>query len=168
MRGKGSANKTKTCWETWVSQHLSHFYLFARQQTRTDGDAEDVLQEAILEAWKRNQEGEPCKTLVFSYIRRRAIDLGRKIQVRQNFAEDQPSELDWIEVDYARRDEAIQLRQMLAELKPEFTEVVVLHIWGGLTFAEVGVVLDISPNTAASRYRQALTKLKNQFKVKAD
>jgi RNA polymerase sigma-70 factor (ECF subfamily) len=30
----------------------------------------------------------------------------------------------------------------------------------GLTFVEIGAALDISPNTAASRYRYALEKLR--------
>jgi RNA polymerase sigma-70 factor, ECF subfamily len=37
----------------------------------------------------------------------------------------------------------------------------VLHLWGELTFAEIATVLDISSNTAASRYRYALTKLRD-------
>jgi len=39
-------------------------------------------------------------------------------------------------------------------------EVVVLHIWGGLTFEEVAQAIGVSPNTAASRYRYALEKLR--------
>ena len=35
-----------------------------------------------------------------------------------------------------------------------------LKIDGGLTFAEIGAVTGISPNTAASRYRYALEKLR--------
>jgi DNA-directed RNA polymerase specialized sigma24 family protein len=35
-----------------------------------------------------------------------------------------------------------------------------LEIDGGLTFAEIGAVAGISPNTAASRYRYALEKLR--------
>ncbi|MBM4001057.1 MAG: sigma-70 family RNA polymerase sigma factor [Planctomycetes bacterium] len=44
-------------------------------------------------------------------------------------------------------------------LPPEQAEVIVLKIWEGLTFAEIGKVLDTSPNTAASRYQYAIAKL---------
>ncbi len=48
----------------------------------------------------------------------------------------------------------------LAELPVEQREVIVLKIWQRRTFEEIGEVLDISPNTAAGRYRYGLQKLK--------
>ncbi|MEI6121290.1 MAG: sigma factor-like helix-turn-helix DNA-binding protein [Opitutae bacterium] len=38
--------------------------------------------------------------------------------------------------------------------------VVVLKIWGDLTFDEIGEQLSISPNTAASRWRYAMEALR--------
>jgi len=38
--------------------------------------------------------------------------------------------------------------------------VVHLKLWEDLTFEQIGVVLEISPNTAASRYRYGLDKLR--------
>jgi RNA polymerase sigma-70 factor (ECF subfamily) len=55
-------------------------------------------------------------------------------------------------------DESLALA--LASLPPEQREVVALKIDGGLKFAEIGEVTGISPNTAASRYRYALEKLR--------
>ncbi|MEJ6570021.1 MAG: sigma factor-like helix-turn-helix DNA-binding protein, partial [Akkermansiaceae bacterium] len=42
-------------------------------------------------------------------------------------------------------------------------EVLTLKIWGGLTFAEIGKVLSLSNNTAASRYRYALEQLQKKL-----
>jgi DNA-directed RNA polymerase specialized sigma24 family protein len=39
-------------------------------------------------------------------------------------------------------------------------EVIVLKIWHQHTFEEIGKLIDISPNTAAGRYRYGLQKLK--------
>ena len=39
-------------WKQWFQNHGSRLLLFARQQTRTPEDAEDVLQEAMLRLWK--------------------------------------------------------------------------------------------------------------------
>ncbi len=39
-------------------------------------------------------------------------------------------------------------------------EVLVMKIWNELTFAEIATALEISQNTAASRYRYALAALK--------
>ena len=48
----------------------------------------------------------------------------------------------------------------LAELPVEQREVIVLKIWNQLTFEEIGGLLEISPNTAAGRYRYGLQKMK--------
>jgi RNA polymerase sigma-70 factor (ECF subfamily) len=54
-----------------------------------------------------------------------------------------------------------EIAAALASLPSEQREVVVMKIDGGLTFAQIAQVLGISPNTAASRYRYALEKLRN-------
>ena len=48
----------------------------------------------------------------------------------------------------------------LTALPPEQREIVVMKIDGGLTFAQIAQALSISPNTAASRYRYAMEKLR--------
>ena len=47
----------------------------------------------------------------------------------------------------------------LRRLPVRQSEVVVLKVWEGLTFAQIGEVLAVSPATATSRYRYALEKL---------
>ena len=48
----------------------------------------------------------------------------------------------------------------LAELPAAQREVIVLKIWNGCTFDAIGELLEISPNTAAGRYRYGLEKLR--------
>src|SRR5205823_12825906 len=63
-------------------------------------------------------------------------------------------------VDEAEREESHRaVWSALRTLPPEQAEVVVLKIWEAMTFAQIGEVLEISPNTAASRYQYAMTKL---------
>ena len=45
----------------------------------------------------------------------------------------------------------------------EQAEVLVMKIWGGLSFPQIAAALEISANTAASRYRYALAKLREQL-----
>ena len=52
----------------------------------------------------------------------------------------------------------------LAELPMEQREVIVLKLWHGHTFEEIGGLLEISPNTVAGRYRYGLQKIKDQIK----
>lgn len=55
----------------------------------------------------------------------------------------------------------------LATLPEEQREVLVLKIWGELTFAQIAVTLAISSDTAASRYRYALQRLQAALKQEA-
>ena len=48
----------------------------------------------------------------------------------------------------------------LAGLPRDQREVIVLKIWHKHTFQEIGELLDVSPNTAAGRYRYGLQKLR--------
>jgi RNA polymerase sigma-70 factor (ECF subfamily) len=64
----------------------------------------------------------------------------------------------------AESDRAVRLELALRALPPEQRELVALKVDGGLTFAEVAAVLGISANTAASRYRYALDKLRAALK----
>jgi RNA polymerase sigma-70 factor, ECF subfamily len=54
----------------------------------------------------------------------------------------------------------LEIENAMRELPPEQREVVVMRIWGEMTIVEVAAVLEISENTAASRYRYALNKLR--------
>ena len=83
MTNKGKQKE----WIRWLLSKGSRFLLFARQQTRSEADAKDVFQDAILKLWKRQLticEGEespsmlPQDALVFSAIRQCAIDLARR------------------------------------------------------------------------------------------
>jgi RNA polymerase sigma-70 factor (ECF subfamily) len=48
----------------------------------------------------------------------------------------------------------------MTTLPAEQREVLLLHVWGDLTFREIAEILDLPANTVASRYRYALAKLR--------
>jgi RNA polymerase sigma-70 factor, ECF subfamily len=58
---------------------------------------------------------------------------------------------------------AEELEQALLELPEEQREIVILKAWGGLTLAEAAGVAGVPANTAASRYRYALVKLRERL-----
>ena len=55
------------------------------------------------------------------------------------------------------------IEEALKELPKKFSEVIVMKIWGGRTLVEIGEILDISMNTAASRYRYGVEALRKGF-----
>ena len=58
----------------------------------------------------------------------------------------------------------LALQAALAELPQEQREAVVMRIWSGMTLEEVAQATDVPLNTAASRYRYALEKLRERLK----
>jgi RNA polymerase sigma-70 factor (ECF subfamily) len=150
-------------WKEWFAQNGTRFLLCARQWTRSLADAEDVLQEAFIRFWRhqRHLPGDPSALLVTS-IRRSALDHIRRETRRVNreqsavLLDGEP--LTWFE---PAADPADQRLQEALELLPDAQrQVVALKIWGELTFDEIAKQLECSPNTAASRYRYALEKLR--------
>lgn len=153
-------------WKHWFSQYGPKLLLCARQWTRSLADAEDVVQEAFVRYWRhqRHLPGDPQALLVTS-VRRAALDLARREGRRAAREELADGGLEERDAYFApppgesgeRRE---QLEAALRELPPEQCEVLVLKIWNGLTFEQIAEVLDLSPNTAASRYRYGLAALR--------
>lgn len=134
--------------------------MFARDQTRSESDARDVLQEALVEAWRRSEGRLPDAALVLATIRRRAIDLSRKEARR---AEREQAAPWWFE-PAGDADGGEELSTAVMNLSAHLREVVVLKIWNELTFQQIADTLGIPLNTAASRYRYAIERLRDSMK----
>ena len=153
------SRRTEQDWNDWLAENAARFLLFARQQTRCGQDAEDVLQESLVETWKR-ADGRPEAALVYATIRRRAIDLGRRTERRTRREQAAESPELFTAADDSE-DTAALLEKEIRRLPEAQRDVLTLKFWGGLTFAEVATALDIPPGTAASRYRLALDSLRH-------
>jgi RNA polymerase sigma-70 factor, ECF subfamily len=150
-------------WERWVLDHVPGLLLFARQQSRCEADAQDLVQEAVVESWQRQAASSPPPlALVFATIRRRAADWGRREGRRtaREAAVQAEAPLCWFDSSLEDRERNLLLQQAMSKLPDYYRNVVTLKIWGGLTFAEIANALEIPANTAASRYRYALAALR--------
>lgn len=150
-------------WRDWLRSRGPKFLLFARQQTRRDSDAEDVLQDALVESWQR-AGGTPDDALVYSTIRRRAIDLARSSDRRAIREEASGPAEPWFSPDVEQRETQRVLEEAVKEITPIYRDVVVLKMWSGLTFQQISETLGIPLNTAASRYRYAIEELRDNLK----
>jgi RNA polymerase sigma-70 factor (ECF subfamily) len=150
-------------WRDWFKEWGSRFLLFSWEQAGSMADAEDILQQAMLAVWsKRDQFPEIRAGRIFTHIRRVAINRARTDSRRKSrkeiYATDQvPLFENSEEVAYPEVEEALRM------LPLEQREVIVLKIWGEQTFESIGGSLDISPNTAASRYRYGLDRLRKSL-----
>jgi RNA polymerase sigma-70 factor, ECF subfamily len=154
-------------WEQWLARHSPALLLFARQQARREADAQDLVQEAVVESWQRQSNGAPPPLgLVYATIRRRAIDLARRDGRRAGREEaahrDGPQ--CWFDADPDERERSRLIGKAMCELSEIHRDVVTLKVWGGLTFSEIAEALDIPANTAAARYRYGLIELRKLTK----
>jgi RNA polymerase sigma-70 factor (ECF subfamily) len=135
---------------------------FAVALTRNQHDAEDCVQ-AILVQIARNPDLFSKVVCPWAYmlrmVRNEALLVGRRR--RPQLINASINDLVTIRrVDELEREETHrQVWSALRTLPPEQAEVVVLKIWEEMTFAQIGQILDTSPNTAASRYQYAIAKL---------
>jgi RNA polymerase sigma-70 factor, ECF subfamily len=153
-------------WQRWLDEHAPGLLLYARQQASCEADAQDLLQEAIVESWKRQSTSEPPPlALVFATIRRRAIDLARSTKRRAGreiASLSEPPDSCWFDVNLEDRERAQLIQSAVKSLPSIYREVITLKIWGGLTFAEVARILGVPANTVSSRYRYALEELRKR------
>lgn len=157
-------------WKVWVDENSSRLLAYARSRTQDASEAEDLLQDALVKLWAYQKERAyepPDLPLAFSVMRFLLLDHGRQ-RGRQDrrdrkIIQFQQAQDDCFEPAFELDDEARILRAEVEKLPEKLKEAVILKTWGGLTFMELGEVLKVSQNTAASRYRYALEQLQKNL-----
>lgn len=163
-------------WVAWLAEHGDRLLLYARQRTACEADAEDVLQMALVRLVRAVRSGEFRKgptewvPYVISCIRNAAIDLSRSRNRRQSVAHaaaaQQPAVYEltpWLTSSADSEHRRRSVERVLRRMRPDYAEVVVLHVWQGLSFREIADITDENPATVASRYRAALRIFRKQL-----
>lgn len=149
--------------ESLYRQHGAALLLFAAAITGSRSGAQDALHQVFLKLIKDGNLGQALdkKAYLFACVRNAIVN---EAKVRKRHTPLDPdsarSTSIWFippEQDYVAEH---NLRHALSILSRDQRAVIVLHIWGELTFAQIADLLEISANTAASRYRYALAKLR--------
>jgi len=131
--------------------------LYGRALGLGHGEAEDVLQETFLALLQMAEPPAKARHYCVRSFRNRALNHRRTLWRRLTR---EWESLRWFEQDADETPAERVAMRCLAELPVEQREVIVLKVWHGCTFEEIGGLLEISPNTAAGRYRYGLQKLK--------
>ena len=161
-------------WKAWLSRHGPGMLLLARQWVSSRSDAEDVVQEAFLRFWRaRGTSALPVADPVaylFACVKRAAMDWqrGGRRRVRREEAigsarPEMSAEDPLLTSPMEREERRLMIEAALARLPESQREVLVLKVWAELSFPQIAQALDIPADTAASRYRYALAKLKEQL-----
>jgi RNA polymerase sigma-70 factor (ECF subfamily) len=146
--------------------HAAGLFHYLLSFAKSEADARDLLQEVFIRlarvkpadvAW-RNE-----RAFVYRIAHNLAVDWLRLSRSKERLIEKCTVEAEGkfdAGGDPDAREFAAQLRSAFAELPDEQRTVAQLKLWEGLTFEEIAEAQDIPLNTAASRYRYALDKLR--------
>lgn len=135
--------------------------LYGRALGLGHAEAEDVVQETFLALLQLPAPPSQPERYCVRAFRNRALNHRRSLWRRlTRELESRP----WFEPPAPDAPNGRAAMRGLARLPVEQREVIVLKIWHEHTFEEIGELLQISPNTAAARYRYGLQKLKKNLK----
>lgn len=156
--------------ERLYDDHAQPLHAFLLNLTRNEADTRDLLQEIFIKLVRdaRLLHGvREERAFLIRLAHNAAIDLMRRRatrdQTRDNFAAEAGSPFAPA-TDPDEQTFRQQLAAALADLPPDQRAVAHLKLWEGLTFEEIAAALEISPNTAASRYRYALDKMRERLR----
>jgi RNA polymerase sigma factor (sigma-70 family) len=157
--------------EQAVLPHLPAAYNLARWLTRNDHDAEDMVQESYLRAFRsfdrfRGVDGRAwllavVRNTCYTWLKQnRAHELATPFDEALHSPESGPSEA---ERRLLQQASAELLREALGELPAEFREVLVLRELEGLSYKEIAAVADVPLGTVMSRLTRARARLQQRL-----
>jgi RNA polymerase sigma-70 factor, ECF subfamily len=152
-------------WADWLDRHGPALVLLARQWAPTRADAEDVVQEAFVRFWRDPHRAADPVAYLYACVKHCALDWqrGRARRARREQAAARPETEPLFAGPAEQAERRAAIAAALGTLPAEQREVLVLKVWGGLSFPQIAGALGVSANTAASRYRYALAKLREQL-----
>lgn len=144
-----------------VDEHAAGLVLYARQWTATP---EDVVQDAFLKLVIQKKSPHNPVSWLYRVVRNQAISVLRSEQRRRKHetraAERAPS---WFQPKEGLALDAASATRALRSLQEREREVITLHLWGGLTFAEIADVTETPTSTVHRWYLAGLANMRERL-----
>jgi RNA polymerase sigma-70 factor (ECF subfamily) len=162
--------------EQVILPHLDAAYNLARWLTRNDHDAEDIVQEAYLRAFRSFTGfcGLNGRMWLLTIVRNTCYTWFGKNRPHElsipfdEYFHDSESQAPDPDALLQQKEDTQVLRRALEELRVEFREVLILRTLEDLSYKEIAAVVGIPPGTVMSRLTRARGRLKqiltNQMK----
>ena len=155
--------------ETAVLPHLDAAFNLARWLTRNDADAEDVVQEAYLRAFRffGGFHGDDGRAWLLEIVRNTSYTwMQRNRSPELNMPlDDEPREVEGDDLNpeelLLQKADAQTLRQAVEELPLEFREVLVLRELDEMSYKQIAAVADLPLGTVMSRLARARKRLQH-------
>lgn len=150
--------------------HAPALFAFLLNFTRDESDTRDVLQDVFARLAERPSQLEGVRDVRGYLIRtahHRAVDRMRRRDARDRaHAASGEERIDLFAPATDADEEMVrgQLAEALGALPPDQRAVIQLKLWEGWTFDAIAEALGIPMNTAASRYRYGMDKLRARLR----
>ncbi|HJN08654.1 MAG: sigma-70 family RNA polymerase sigma factor [Pirellulaceae bacterium] len=144
-----------------LDEHGAALLLFARQRVASLVDAEDALQEVFICFWRSRDHVRDPLSYLYSCVRTAALDLRRgahRRQRRESLAA-RSANAAWFDTSVGEADRRETIEHALTGLPVDQREALVMRIWSGATFQQIGEALGVSSKTASARYGSAVDSL---------
>lgn len=160
-------NEDLTSFEALMLPHLDAAHNLARWLLRNEQDAQDVVQEAYLRAFKSfgGFHGSNGRAWLLTIVRNTAYTLLKKNRA-VDFTTTFDEEIHATDHDSAspatileHAEDAGLIRKAMDELPAEFRDVLVLRHQEGLSYKEIAEIAQLAPGTVMSRLARARAKL---------
>lgn len=149
------------------SRHADPAYRFALRLCRNPADAEDVLQAAFLEVFRRAsvfRGGSSVRTWILGFVlnlsRNKVREEARRKARQERAVAGTPSASPETGVD---PEVAARVRRAVDELPEHYRAPVWLHYGEGLSSAEVAAVLDLSHDTVRKQLSRGIDQLRAEL-----
>ena len=144
-----------------IDETASALVLYARQWTAAP---EDVVQEAFVKFAALSSPPNQSVAWLYRVVRNAALTAARGEARRRRHETAASRSEAWFASPEGRLD-GVAASQALSALAGEVREPVVAHLWGGLTFVQIGELMGISAATAHRRYLEGLAELRRRLRV---
>ena len=146
-------------------RHGQGLYICALAITRDRAMAEDAVHTAFQRLCQRMPSNvQDPHAYVFHAVRMAAIEQRRRSVRRDAVEKNAPASIidpaELPDASLVERERAAGVAAALAELPDLQREAIVLRLYGGLTFAQIAVVVNEPLPTVAARYRRGLEQLR--------
>jgi RNA polymerase sigma-70 factor (ECF subfamily) len=160
---------TPEIFESEAMQHIDDLYRTARRLTRSEAEADDLVQETFMQAWKsfdRYELGTNCRAWLYKILFNKFDHDRRKRQTQAKYFQ----EADELVFEFSAAAQPVpehltdrEVISALEKLPEHYRSVVLLADVHEFDYKEVAEILSIPMGTVMSRLNRARTQLRKSL-----
>lgn len=152
--------------EILYARYKRRLYVFAYSLLKSESEAQDAMQDVFVKLISNTEsfaQTDDISPLLFTVCRNYCLNLLKRRNLARKQTDDPTfqilKEANPLKT-VAEREEAQILNQIIGALPAEQREVLVMKVYGGLTFKQIAQTVGEPQGTVATRYRLAIEKVK--------